>query len=58
VADYSDLTDVELMERYNLVKHEQLPLISDPDDRRELWAVINGLSAEIHRRYPPVTTPI
>ncbi len=47
--DYGDLTDVELLHRYNVVKHEQLPLVKDPDDRRE--AV--GRDQPTERRDPP-----
>lgn len=56
VADYSKLTDGELFEQLR-TEAEKLPF-DDPEERRELWREIDGISAEIRRRYPPSSTPI
>ncbi len=57
MADYRKLSDRELFEQLK-VEHEKLPLNHDPDERRELWREINGLAAEIERRYPPSAEPL
>lgn len=57
VANYGKLSDGELFEQLK-AETEKLPLNRDPDERRELWREINGLVAEIERRYPPSTAPL
>lgn len=54
MPDYEQLADGDLFGRLK-VEYEKLPTTKDRDERHKVWQEIIRLTAEIERRWPPLT---